>query len=241
MLQRTSFQISYGANDARRVLTLLIAIEILLMLSYCLVHVFVPGLRWGPLRELVDLDRETAIPTWFSTVQFFSIGALLLFMARLPTPLRRYLILFGAGFFFLSMDEAAEIHEKMINSIRALKWGWLSSLTFGGSHKAWMIVYIVVALGVAMISYRFLMVVWRNFRREARILCAGLGLFAAGGIGLELLTFRLYNHPAVTLYLLAIAGEEFFEMVGMSVVLYGVLLWNLKIEELYLSGAHREW
>jgi hypothetical protein len=239
MVQRTHFQFAYSSMDAARVLALLLAIDSLLLVSYCLAHIIVPELHWGPLRELIDFDLESAIPTWFSTVQLFSIGALLLFMARLPTPLRWYLILFGAGFLFLSMDEAAEVHERIVGTARTLRWRWLLWLTFDGSHKAWMIPYVILGLGVALACYRFFILAWRSFRREALIAAAGLGIFAAGGIGFEQLTFRFYDHPSGTPFLWAIAGEEFFELLGMSVVLYGVLLANLKLAAFYTPGAER--
>lgn len=238
-MQRTSFHFAYSPTDARRALALLISIELLLLLKYCLVHIVLPDLHWGPARELIDLNHESAIPTWFSAIQLFSISALLMFMARMPTPVRRYLIVLSAGFLFLSMDEAAQIHEKIIGSARTLRWRWLLWLTFGGSHKAWMIPYLVLGLGAALACYRFFILMWRSYRRESLIVGAGLALFAAGGIGLELLTFHLYHHPDETLYMLAIAGEEFLEMAGMSVVLYGMLLFNLRIEALHASAAKR--
>lgn len=237
MAATASIEFGYSRADAGRILGCLIAIELLLVFAYGLVHIVLPQLGWGPLRELFDLNRESAIPTWFSTIQLFTISALLVFVARLPTPLRRYLVLLGMGFLFLSMDEAAEIHEKIIGSVRALEWRWLLWLTFDGSHKAWMIPYLILALGTAAACYRFFIIVWRSHRSEALIVAAGLALFGVGGIGFELLTFLLYFHPSKTLYLLAIAGEEFFEMAGMSVVLYGVLLLHLKFAALHVSGS----
>lgn len=220
----------------------LILLELLLVSAYCLAHIVLPDLRWGPVRELVDMNRESAIPTWFSTIQLFVISVLLLIVARLPTQLRRYLILFSFGFLFLSMDEAAEIHERVVGTARTLRWRWLLWLTFDGSHKAWVIPYLIVAAAGAVACYRFFILVWRNYRAEAVIVAGGLALFCAGGIGFEMLTFKFYNHPAQSLYLGTIAAEEFLEMLGMSIVLYGVLLLHLKAASLLSStpgGASR--
>ena len=223
-------QLSYSAAGATRLLTFLLACEILLVLSYCVVHILAPDVKWGPIKPLTDMNREPAIPTWFSTVQLFAISALLLFLARAVRQLRMYLIIFGLGFMFLSMDEAAVIHEKIIDSTKRLEWQWLLSLTFGGSHKAWMIPYLVLALIVSLICYRFFLLAWQRFRQEAFIVAAGLGIFAAGGIGLELLGFYFEDHPSEAPYAWAVAGEEFLEMAGMTVVLYGTLLFGIKIQ-----------
>jgi hypothetical protein len=222
--------LSYSTATAKRLLTFLLAFEILLVLSYCVVHIFAPDIKWGPIKLFVDMNREAAIPTWFSTVQLFTISVLLLFLARASKQLRKYLILFGLGFMFLSMDEAAVIHEKISDSARRLEWQWLLSLTFGGSHQAWMIPYLVLALIVILFCYRFFILAWQSFRHEALIVAAGLAIFGVGGIGLELLGFYFEDHPSETPYAWSVAGEEFLEMAGMTVVLYGSLLLGIKLQ-----------
>lgn len=223
-------QLGYSSADAKRLLIFLLAFETLLVFNYCVVHILAPDFKWGPLMLFVDMNRESAIPTWFSTVQLFAIAVLLLFLAQAAKQLRRYLIVFGLGFMFLSMDEAAVIHEKIIDSAKRLDWQWLLSLTFGGSHQAWMIPYLVLALIVILICYRFFILAWQSFRQEALIVAAGLALFGVGGIGLELLGFYFEDHPSETPYAWAVAGEEFLEMAGMTVVLYGSLLLGIKFQ-----------
>jgi hypothetical protein len=235
MSRDDTFELSYSAADAKRVLVLLLACEILLVFSYCVVHIFAPGVKWGPIKLFVDVDREAAIPTWLSTVQLFAIGILFLLHAVAAKQLRLYFIIFGLGFLFLSMDEAAVIHEKIIDSAKRVEWQWLLFLTLKGSHKAWMIPYVatgVLALGV---SYRFLLFLWRNARRESILFVIGIAIFCIGGIGLELLAFYFEEAPTDTPYAWVIAGEEFLEMAGMTIVLYATLLLGIRIQSKSLS------
>jgi hypothetical protein len=229
MFRERKFQLGYSSTDAKRLLIFLLAVETLLLFSYCVVHILAPDLGWGPIKLFVDMNREAAIPTWLSTVQLFTISVMLLFLARASKPLRKYLIVFGLGFAFLSMDEAAVIHEKIVDSVRRLDWPWLMALTFGGSHKAWMVPYLVMGLIGFLSCYRFIMLVWRSFRREAALVAAGLAIFGIGGIGLELLGFYFEDAPTETPYAWAVAGEEFCEMAGMTVVLYGTLLLGIRL------------
>ena len=189
----------------------------------------------GPIRLFVDVDREQSIPTWFSSVQLFTIATVLLLHARLSKQLRPYLILYGLGFMFLSMDEAAVIHEKIIDSAKRLQWNWLLWLTLNGSNKGWMMPYVVSGLITSLFSYRFFLLLWRNFCREVILVALGLGIFIAGGIALELLSFHFEDGPSETPYAWSVAGEEFLEMAGMTLVLYGTLLFGIKIRSEALS------
>jgi hypothetical protein len=229
MMREAQFGLSYSSADAKRVLVCLLGFEILLVFSYCVVHVLVSDINWGPIKLFVDLDREQSIPTWFSTVQLFTIAILLLLHARLSKQLRPYLILYGLGFMFLSLDEAAVIHEKIIDSATRLQWNWLLWLTFNGSNEAWMIPYVMIGLIVLLFSYRFFLLLWHDFRREAVLVVVGLTIFIIGGIVLELVAFHFEDAPTEKPYVWSVAGEEFLEMAGISVVLYGTLLLGTRI------------
>jgi hypothetical protein len=203
---------------------------VLLILGYCIVWIIAPGFEWGPISLFLDVDREVSIPTWFSAIQLFAIGLLLILQARGAKQLRFYLFILGLGFMFLSMDESAAIHEKIIDSAKRLDLQWLLRLTCMGSHKAWMVPYVLVGLAVLLASYRPVLFIWRNFRREAVLVAIGLLLFGIGGIGLEILSFEFAEASSGTAYNWTVAGEEFFEMAGMSVVLYGFMLLGIRIQ-----------
>jgi hypothetical protein len=226
----TKFQISYSPDDAKHLLLFLLGFEVLLVLGFCIVWIIAPGFKWGPISPLLDVDREASIPTWFSTIQLFAIGLLLLVQAKAAKQLRIYLFILGLGFLFLSVDEAAAIHEKVIDAAKRLKAGWLLRLTFNGSHGAWMVPYVFVGLVSLFVGYRPLLFIWRSFRREAALVAIGLVLFGLGGIGLEILSFEFEGAASDTAYNWTVAGEEFLEMAGMSIVLYGFMLLGIKMQ-----------
>lgn len=218
--------LNYSARDAKYIFQLLLSIELLLLLGYCVTQILLSG-RGGPIAHLLNVDRESSIPTWFSSIQLSAIGLLLWTQARSTGKLKFFLFVLSICFLFLSMDEASAIHEKIIPSAERYGANLLLFLTFMGDDRAWMIPYVILAFILACISMRYLIYIWRNMRKEAYFIAIGLGLFAIGGIGVEFISFHVLD----TSYYIVVALEEFLEMFGMSIVLYGVMLGGLKLEE----------
>lgn len=219
--------IYYNRRDAKRVLISLLCFELLLLGAYILVHI-VGGAdaSWGPARPWFNLDTELSIPSWFSSVQLFVTSALLFLASRrnqrehhLPS----WLLLVGSvGFAFLSVDEGAAIHERLTGIVENLELNWL---LFKGGHGAWIPIYLSIALGIALVSARHLYSVWIHFRREMMIGLCGAALLILGGIGFEILSYLLIRSEEITnAYRVEVALEEFFEMGGVSVILYAVML-----------------
>jgi hypothetical protein len=230
MLSHDGFHLSYSRADAKRLLLFLLGCEVFLVLCYTLSTIVAPDFKWGPLKVLFDVDRENSIPTWFSSVQLFVIGLLLFAQSRRRGRLGPFLFFLGLGFVFLSADEAASIHERIIDSVKRLNIQWLLFLTFNGDPRAWMVPYAVVGLVSGVLLRRYLWVLGRGFRRETALVVVGLAIFAAGGIGLELVSFTFMETPDPEPYDWIVAGEEFLEMAGMSLVLYGVMLLGIKFQ-----------
>lgn len=222
---RSATFLNYSAHDAKRLFLLLFSVELLLLLGYCVTQILLSG-RGGPIAHLLNVDKENSIPTWFSSVQLSVIGVLLWTQARSTDKLKAFLYLLAACFLFLSMDEASAIHEKIIPSAERYGANFLLFLTFMGDDRAWMIPYLILGFILALASIRYLIYIWQNMRNEGCIVAVGLGLFAVGGIGIEFISFHVFDNS----YYIAVAVEEFLEMIGMSIVLYGVMLSGLKLE-----------
>ncbi len=217
---------SYSAAEARTLLLILLGIELLLVSAYILTHIIAPGPSLGPLRNFLDVDREVSIPTWFSSIQLFAVGAVLLPLARRSKPLSAFLVLVALGFVFLSMDEAAAIHDKIYRSAQRLKLPLLE----GVEYLIWMAAYLLVGMISLLIGYRPVLFVWNHHRREGVWIAAGGAIFVVGGIGIEIFTHYLYNIALDAKFVLAVAAEEFFEMAGVSIMLYGFMLLGLRLE-----------
>ncbi len=216
--------IDYTERHARRTLYTLLAVELAFLVASLVMFVAAPDVRWGPLAELLDVNRESSIPTWFSSTQLFVIGAALLLMARTA---RRddgvpgTFAMSGLLFVALSLDEGAGVHERISNGARALGLDWL---LFEGRFGAWVVVYAIFALGLLIVGTRRLRELVRAFPREMRVATAGLAVLVAGAVGLEVLSYFLVTGEHAGWYRVEVAVEEFFEMSGVSLVLYAVLL-----------------
>lgn len=211
------------AEDAKKIFILLISFELLLTIFY-IGHTY---LRYpaGVLHELVDMDGETSIPTWFATLLLFLTGLLLLLFSRQRTagvpPSSRFFKLGGLGFIFLSMDEAVMFHENITRVLAPIDW----IPRFPGDHGIWVPVYIGIGLVLAPLFYADILAMWKLFRQETLIILAGVGIFLAGALAIEVLSYYIFENRELK-YLLPVeeAVEEFLEMVGISTLLYGVVL-----------------
>jgi hypothetical protein len=214
--------VHYTEAEARRVLLWLIGLELAFVFVYLVVHVWSPGIRWGPVRPWFDLDSDKAIPAWFSSVQLFSIATVLFLAARNNQQRHRlpsaHLLAGSVLFLYLSADEGARIHEQITVTAKALGLDWL---LFHGTHGAWIPVYAAIALLIVAALARHLWRFWLNYRRESLIAMGGAAVFAAGGVATEIVGYRL--DTARVAYKLEVAAEEFLEMSGVSIMLRAAL------------------
>jgi len=176
------------------------------------------------LTKLVDLGGEANLPTWFATVQWFSVaiamGAFAFRQIR-RDDYRSWLLLgLPAVFALLSLDEAIQIHE------------WLGSkadrLLPGGSREGtrwfrtgiWMFI-----LGVPFAAV-FGGLVWsvRGYFSHAHgallKIGAGVGLMLVGAVGVEVLLNFVTSR---SLYIAQTLLEELLELGGSTVVLWGAV------------------
>jgi hypothetical protein len=207
----------------RKFLFVVIAIEIFLVLVYLTDYLF--GKPSLIIHNLFDLDGEMNIPALFSAAQLFIVGVVFLFMAYQHRQQHYFSLLFliivGAGFIFLSFDEAFSIHEEITLSFKHIDW----IPRFKGNHGIWIAPYIIAGLIIFILSYKNLVKMWKKNRRESSIIAIGFVIFLLGAVGLEVISYQLRGGLAPWyLYKLEVVFEEFFEMVGISIVLYGALL-----------------
>lgn len=221
----------YNRKDANTLFGWLLASEAVLATIYLITAGVAPDVRWGPIGIWFDVDRDFSIPSWFSTVQLFLVGLVLLLTARnnrrrddLPT---RLLVSAGLVFVLLSADEGAGIHER-ITSVMA-RWGF-TALLFRGDHGGWIGIYVAIAVILALMARRWLLVLWRDFRHESTIALLGAALYVTGAVVIEIVGYQFATGTKEFLDVVRNAAEELLEMSGVSVLLYATLLLGLRVK-----------
>jgi hypothetical protein len=219
------FKRIYTVEGAKKLLFTLIGFELLLITLYFIIHILFATIRWGPLSPLFDLNGELSIPTWFSSVQLFVVGVIFLLTSQQNQesefPSSRFMIISGLGFIFLSADEAAVIHERITKAAIKLDLKWL---LFKNNHGAWIGIYLLLGLILLLAFRRDLQVLWTYFRRESFAILAGALIFLAGCVGIEVISYYINPFPKVE-----VLFEELFEMTGVTLILYGVMLFSMRI------------
>jgi len=224
--QTIGFHFKFTVKDANRLLFALIFFEICLILIFALDVLSQIPL---PIHKLFNLDGEATIPAWFSSIQLFLIGVLFLFSGNWPQKHRivtpGWLLLIGMGFIFLSADEAAQIHEKVTSFLKHVEW----MPRFKGNHGIWIPVYFSIAVVLAVLGRHTINSALKAYPRQAIIILSGFAVLLIGAVGMEIISYWYLRGTEYSfLYKVEVALEEFFEMAGASIILYGTILCALR-------------
>ena len=233
-----NLHLSISTGFLRRILTFLICLELLFVLIFLLDQW--TGTPIWAVHHFFDLDAESNIPAWFSSIQLCMIGILLLFSAgntlSSDRPSSWFLYVLALGFIFLSADEAAGIHE--ILSVMLKKREIFPR--FAGNHGIWIPLYVTAGVSFLLVTRKQLASLWTKYPRAAAVGTAGMAIFLLGGVGLEILSYEfLRDGSHQVLFNLEVALEEWMEMCGASLILYGVALFESLRQEASGSVACR--
>ena len=167
-----------------------------------------------------DLDHEHNIPTWFSSQLLFLCSLVLALIGGVHRKRREafafHWLALSAIFIYLSLDEAANLHEILIVPIRR-------RLDLHGLlYFAWVIpgFFAVAVVGVCFLPFLRQL----DARTRRRIVVAG-GVYLCGALGMELIggacaeSLGFESLP----YLAAMTIEETLEMLGAALLLNGLL------------------
>jgi hypothetical protein len=215
----------HSPQQARKLFLSLVCLQLLFVVVYgtdAWVH--------GPnehLDEVIDLDAEGNLPTWFSSFQLalvaISFGTLATRVRATGRPSRRFLQTCGGFFLLLSIDETAMFHERITASVGSRYIDWMPA--YLTAHIGDTIVCLAVVAACFTAAYPHLRGLWLLSRRATLIGVAGCAVYFAGGAVLETIGYRMLSAGiSLSLYRVEVAAEEFFEMLGVSLILYAVLL-----------------
>ena len=230
-------KIEFHSSTTTRTLFTILCILVVLHLIVAFCHT-VLQIKVEALTQLVDLDLESNLPTFFNISLFF-IGAGLFYLhgkAAIANK-RSGWFLMAAIFVFLGIDEGSQIHEKFVFfTHRLLGHEGKSAIELGWFYYAWVIPYGLAAIGLLVLLSRWLLNLDPKLRRG--LLISG-AIYVFGAVFLEMaggkvvgsdsypaedfpwLPCRIYDDPSgcwqymnplyITLYTL----EEVFEMTGL--------------------------
>lgn len=189
----------------RKVILFLLIIELFLLLMY-----FFP-VDWSPgVANKFNLDNESNVPTWFSTVLLFAISLTsfgIYFLGskfKINSSLKTFWLLLSAVLCFLSADEASMIHEGLGHFF----------------NIPWFYIYAPLGATIFIVFVYLLFVVNRN-RALAYWILGGLIIYLLGALGGELIYYYIFKG---TYAVAEVVFEEGFEMFGEIIMLTGCLL-----------------
>ena len=204
----------------------------LLMGEALLAPIYLGSVLWlGGAPPLFDLNRQLALPSCLQALHLFAIGAIALAFNVLHhryrgRPSRGFLGAIALLCFYSTIDELFKIH------LQTDKWFPVLS------KETWIGFYICVLVAIPIFFHRDFVALWQQHRAACCWVLLGMSIFSLGGFGAEIFRFdslrsllTFFQMPAtVSVDLpeaLRIAVEECLELMGESVVLYGVLRFSI--------------
>jgi hypothetical protein len=181
--------------------------------------------KYWLLHGLFDLDGEANIPTWFSSCQLFLVGVTLFLPGvirhKAERPSRPFLLILSACFLILSLDETAQLHERITQWIGRRYMDWLPEIIWGSALLT--VSILAVAIFILRMALRDLSAIWRWSPRSSLLAMAGVCISGFGGVVMEAIGYKFLQYGS-PLYKVEVAIEESMEMLGASLILYFTLL-----------------
>jgi hypothetical protein len=171
------------------------------------------GAGAGDIVALLSLSYEANVPTWYASSLLLSCALLLAGIAHNAATDRRHWAALAALFCYMSLDEAAELHERLGGLV-------------GGSGVFYFDWVIPASVVVAVIGAAYWRFVWRLPARLRRSVITAGALYVTGALLLELPLGYWTERagPDNLTYALIDACEEGLELAGAS--LFAVALWS---------------
>lgn len=184
---------------------------------------FMLGQPFKPFAKLIDLDGETNLPTWYSSIQWFCVAFVLWLFAERHIDRGRvrswFLLALPLVFLLFSLDEVAQIHERLGDlSDTVLPNGTREGTLVSSTGLFFLFVgvpFVLVFIGLIAAIRPFLVRYPGAFLK----LAVGMIVFLVAAVGLDALSnFVVEGSLAGTIQVLT---EEVSEMIGATIVLWG--------------------
>jgi len=208
-------------------LWVLIALEVFLTIIY-LAGIVLTGKAYPAF----DMDGQMTVPSLLQALQLFLIGFIslsLLIRQRHSSqrPSRFFLLTIGLLFIYGGVDEIFKIHLQLHALLRT------------PHNRDWMIGYLAIGLTTLVVFYKDFWAIWHFHRKSTFLVALGMSIFFLGGFGSEVLKVLVLQPLLSQIYQQGdlipvvveksrVAVEEFSEMLGESITLYGLFLYVAK-------------
>lgn len=209
-----------------RRIPLLIALLFAADLTFALIPVldYEAGHPFQRLSNLFNLDTESTVPTWYSSMQWFCAGAMFALFAfhALHSRMRGALSIAALALacIVFSIDEVAEIHERLGFAADALMHNGSRDGTALWSTGLWPFVIGIPAiamLAVAVHGTRHIFL--ERAPRSLVLLIVGFFVMFTGALGVELASNLIdASAPHGGWFLTQVVTEEFMEMLGVTFI-----------------------
>ena len=182
-----------------------------------------------------NLDNEQNVPTFFSfTILLFS-SALLYSISILGNTTKqdkKYWLLLSIIFLFLSLDEAIELHERLITPLRRI---FIKDLS-GFLHWGWIVPYSILFLAIGIYFLKFL---FRLDKKVRNSFFLAAFIFVFGAVIIESIEGHFYEifEPEHIIFYITITLQEIFEMIGVIIFIKTLLQYLLLNKEIILSNS----
>lgn len=171
--------------------------------------------------QITNSNLEASIPTWYAASLLLCCAILLAVIGFAKRTHQdryaRHWLGLAAIFLYMSIDEGSMIHEELTDPLRQL-FNVTDYLYF-----AWMLVGIPVAIIIAAIYVKFVL----DLPARIRILFILAGsCYIGGALVIEAISANMWylNDGASLPYMIVGSIEEFFEMMGVIILIYALLL-----------------
>jgi hypothetical protein len=178
------------------------------------------------LSGLFDMDSEISIATWYSTTVLLFVPAVILFYIgwkkrATGESFAWSWFLVSAVFLFLSIDDAAMIHEKfstlnrlvglqdLLNSINPALFAW-----------SWWVIYLPIVIVLAIVLGRW----YLTLPKRTKLLVAGAVFLAiTGQVGMEIISGYTTLDTGEYIGPVWRGLQKFVGRLGLSMFLFGVV------------------
>lgn len=169
--------------------------------------------------RFVNINLENSLPTWYasSLLLLVALAVVVIAHTKIHDPFRPHWWGLAVIFAFLSLDEAASIHEELTIPLRDILD------TTGLLHFAWVIVGAIFVGVVALAYLRFLLHLPRPIRN---LMILGAAVFVGGALVIESYSASLYAETGTSLLYSAIGTlEELLELLGAVLFIRAMLMY----------------